>query len=149
MPGNLFLKTCTPDYTATVYLAQKHCLEPFSLANLVPKLSQDICLGKGSGGILTILRYSFYLFSAASWKVYKALLKLVRQVLSCPLLMSVSEAFSVLSLQIKFCTQSSQWLRPVFGLGVISSSEITNVVALSQFTVSYHLGDSSRIFKTR
>ena len=60
------VKTYTPDYTATVYLDQKHCLEPFSLANLVPKLSQDVCLGKGSGGTLTVLRYSFYLFSAAN-----------------------------------------------------------------------------------
>ena len=38
----------------------------FSLANLVPKLSQDVCLGKGYGGTLTNLRYSFYLLSAAS-----------------------------------------------------------------------------------
>ena len=37
----------------------------------------------------------FYLFSAASWEVYKALLKLLRWVLSCSLLMSMSEAFSV------------------------------------------------------
>ena len=34
----------------------------FSLANLVPKLSQDVCLGKGSCGTLRTLRYSFYLF---------------------------------------------------------------------------------------
>ena len=54
----------------------------FSLANLVPKLSQDIRLGKGSAGTLTTLRYSFYLFSAAFWEARKALLKLVRQVLS-------------------------------------------------------------------
>ena len=38
----------------------------FSLANLVPKLSQDECIGKGSGGTLTTLSYSFYLFSVAS-----------------------------------------------------------------------------------
>ena len=68
---------------------------PFSLANLVLKLFQDVCLGKGSDRTLTTLRYSFYLFSAASWKVYNAPLKLVRRVLSCPLLMSMSEAFSV------------------------------------------------------
>ena len=59
------------------------------------QLSQDVCLGKGSGGTLTMLRYSFYLFSAASWEVYKAQLKLVRWVFSCPLLLSMSEAFSV------------------------------------------------------
>ena len=37
----------------------------------------------------------FYLFSAASWEVYKVLLKLLRWVLSCSLLMSMSEGFSV------------------------------------------------------
>ena len=54
-------------------ITQQQCIRPrdlalntFSLANLVPKLSQDVCLGKGSGGTLTTLRYSFYLFSAAS-----------------------------------------------------------------------------------
>ena len=52
--------------------------KPFSLAKLVPRLSQVVCLGKGSGGTLTTLRYSFYLFSAARRKVYMALLKLVR-----------------------------------------------------------------------
>ena len=31
----------------------------FSLANLVPKLSQDVCLGKGSCRTLRTLRYSF------------------------------------------------------------------------------------------
>ena len=40
--------------------------ELFSLANLVPKLSQDVCLGKGFDEILTTLRYSFYLFSTSS-----------------------------------------------------------------------------------
>ena len=39
--------------------------DPFSLADLMPKLSYDGCLGKGSGGTLRTLRYSFYLFSAA------------------------------------------------------------------------------------
>lgn len=37
----------------------------------------------------------FYLVSAASWEVYNALLKVVRWVLSCSLLTSMSEAFSV------------------------------------------------------
>ena len=68
----------------------------FSLANPVPKLSQEVCLGKGSCGTLRTLRYYFYLFSAASLKVYKALLKLVRWVCSCPLLISLSEDFSVI-----------------------------------------------------
>ena len=40
--------------------------DPCSLANLVLKLSQDVCLQKGSGGTLTTFRYSIYLFSPAS-----------------------------------------------------------------------------------
>ena len=52
----------------------------FSLANLVPKLSQDICLGKGPNRTLTMLRYSFHLFSAASWEIYKVPLKLMMQI---------------------------------------------------------------------
>ena len=47
-------------YTSPRGQAQK----PISLVNLVPKLSQDICLGKGSSGTLTTSRYS-YLSSAA------------------------------------------------------------------------------------
>ena len=39
---------------------------PFSLANVVPKLSQDVYLAKGSGGTPTTLRYSLHLFSVAS-----------------------------------------------------------------------------------
>ena len=67
-----------PVFSATLYLSQRHVARnPFSLANLVPKLSQDVCLGKGSNGSCTTLKCSFYLFSAASWEVYKALLKLV------------------------------------------------------------------------
>ena len=84
MPGNLFLKTCAPDYTATVYIAQILCQNQLPLANLVPKLSRVVCLGKGSGGTLTTLRYSFYLFSAASWEIHKVLPKLVRGVLFLP-----------------------------------------------------------------
>ena len=49
-----------------------------SLANLVLKLSQDVCLQKGSHGTLTTLRYSMYLFSPASWKIYNAMLKIVK-----------------------------------------------------------------------
>ena len=67
----------------------------FSLANHVPKLSQDVCLGKGYGGILTNLRHSSYLLSATSWEVYNGSLKLVRWVHSYPLLMSMSEAFPI------------------------------------------------------
>ena len=56
----------------------------FSLANLVPKLTQDVCLGKGPNRPLTMLRYSFYLFSAATWEVYKIPLKLMRWILFLP-----------------------------------------------------------------
>ena len=52
----------------------------FSLANLVPKLSQHVCLEKGPNRPLTSLRYSFYLFSATSWEIYKVPLKLMRQI---------------------------------------------------------------------
>ena len=90
-------------------------------------------LGKGLVKLLTMLKYSFYVFSATSWEACKVPLKLVRRVLFLPLLMSMSEAFSVLSLQIKFCTQNSEWLRPVFGPGV-KSSETMNLAA--SFTVS-------------
>ena len=84
MPGNLFLKTCT-QITQQQYISPRDVVwKLFSLANFVPKLSQDVCLGKGSGRTLTTLRYSFYLFSAASWEVYKVLLKLVRRVLFLP-----------------------------------------------------------------
>ena len=37
----------------------------FLLVNLVLKLSQDVCLGKGSGGTFMTLRLSLYLFSVA------------------------------------------------------------------------------------
>ena len=52
--------------------------DPCSLANLVLKLSQDVCLQKGSGRTLSTMRYSIYLFSAASWEVCDAMLKLVK-----------------------------------------------------------------------
>ena len=78
---------------------------PFSLANLVLKLSQEVCLGKGSGGTVTTLRHSFHLSSATSWGARKAPLKLARWVLSCPLLMSMSEAFLSLSLFNKIDTE--------------------------------------------
>ena len=68
-------------------------------------------MGKGLGKILTALRYFFNLFSAATWEVYKAPLKLVRRVLSCPFLVSIR------CQKVFFChfhfksTQSSEWLR--------------------------------------
>ena len=106
----------------------------FFLANLVLKLSQDVCLGKGSGGTLTTLRYPFYLFSAASWEVYKVPLKLLRWVVSCPLLMSMSQAFSVTFTLKKIYTKF--WVtETVFGPRIKSSpSETTNLT--TPFTVS-------------
>ena len=60
----------------------------------------------------------FYLFPAASWEVYKALLKLVRWVLSCPLLMCtppydvfyMTEDFSV-TFTFSKIYKNSEWLR--------------------------------------
>ena len=61
--------------------------DPCSLANLVLKLPQDVFLQKGSGETLTTSRYSIYLFSAASWEVCNAMLKLVSMgTLSTPFL---------------------------------------------------------------
>ena len=86
---------CPRLHSNSISRPERDAWNPFSLANLVLKLSQEVCLGKGSGGTLTTLRHSFYLPSAASWGARKALLKLARRVLSCPLLMSMSEDFSV------------------------------------------------------
>ena len=121
--------------------------EPFSLANLVPKLSQDVCLGKGSGGTLTTLRYSFYWFSAASWEVYKTLLQLVRRVLSYPLPVPLAASFLYPHYFNKIYTKL--WVtETAFGPRLKSSpSETMNLATL--FTVSYHLGVSSGIFKTK
>ena len=116
---NAYNKSCleisfsrlVPLFTQQQYiLPRKAAPNPFSLAILVLQLSQGVCLGKGSGGILTTLRYSFYLFSAASWKVYSAPLKPVRQVLSCFLLMSVSDMFSV-TFTLNKTLHKTEWLR--------------------------------------
>ena len=121
--------------------------EPFSLANLVPKLSQDVCLEKGSGGTLTTLRYSFYLFSAASWEVYRTLLKLVRQVLSYSLPMPLAGSFLYPHYLNKIYTKL--WVtETVFGPRLKSSPSETMNLA-TPFAVSYHPGVSSGIFKTR
>ena len=99
--GNAFLRLFVNDYNKSclgtcisrlvALITQQWSILPrdivwnlFSLANLVPKLSQDVCLGKGSNGTLTTLRYSFYLFSAASWEIYKVPHKLVRWILFLP-----------------------------------------------------------------
>ena len=65
-----------PVFSATLYLSQRHVARnPFSLANLVPKLSQDVCLGKGSGGIFTNLEA---FLSILSHQLRSILFKLVR-----------------------------------------------------------------------
>ena len=81
-------------------------------------------IGEGLGKIFTALWYFFNLFSAASWEIYKALLKLVKWVLSCPLLMSMSEAFSVISTLNKIYTKL--WVtETAFGPRVESSPSET------------------------
>ena len=91
MPGNLFLKTCTCEYTATVYLAERPCPANSPWLILCRTYLRMYALGKD---LLELLQpWGWYLFSAASWKVYKAPLPLVRQVLCCPLLVSMSKAF--------------------------------------------------------
>ena len=57
---------------------------------------------KGMGKIFTPLRHSFYLFSIANRKVYNALLKLDGRYSFYPLLMTISETFSVTVTLIKF-----------------------------------------------
>ena len=86
--GNAFLMLYVNDYNCNKscletcisrlvpLITQQQCSLPrdiiwnlFSLANFVSKLSPDVCLGKGPNRTLTTLRYSFYLFSATSWKI--------------------------------------------------------------------------------
>ena len=71
MPGNLIL-------SKNISHPEKYCPEHVSFGQSCIELVSIWCLGKGSGGTFTTLRYYFYLFSAASWKVYDVLLKLVR-----------------------------------------------------------------------
>ena len=122
---------------------ERDAWNPFSLANLVLKLSQQVCLGKGSGGTLTTLRHSFDLPSAASWGARKAPLKLARRILSRPLL----KLFLSLSLFNKINTKL--WVtETVFGPGVKSSpSETVNPVPL--FIVPGKLSGSLRLFRGR
>ena len=99
--------------------------------------SQDVCYRKWSGKNSYSLQIFFYLFSAASWEVYKAFPKLVSWVLSYPLLMSMAEAFSVTFTLSKIYTML--WVTEiVFGPGVKSSSSVTmNPAAL--FTIHHKL----------
>ena len=99
--------------------------------------SQDVRYRKWSGKNSYSLEMFFYLFSAASWEVYKAFPKLVSWVLSYPLLMSMAEAFSVTFTLSKIYTML--WVTEiVFGPGVKSSSSVTmNPAAL--FTIHHKL----------
>ena len=122
-------------------------LNLFSLANLVPKLSQDICLGKGPRRTRTTLRHSFHLLLAASWEVCNVPLKLLRQVLSCSLPVTLAGSFLYTCYFNKIYTKL--WvIEMVFGPGVKSStSETMNPAA--PFTISYHLAGLSGIIKTK
>ena len=135
--GTCFSRLVPPDYTAAVYVSPRDwAWDPFSLANLVPKLSLDVCLGKGSDGTLTTLRYSFYLFSAASWEVYKVLPKLVRGVLFLPASDVYVRSF-LCPVTLSKTLHTKLWVT-IFGSRVKSSlSETTNLVV--PFTVSYYL----------
>ena len=84
MPGNLYLKTCTMITQQQYILPRDVVWNLFSLVNLVPKLSQEVCIRNEPNRTLTRLRYSFHLCSAASWEIYKVPLKLMRQILFLP-----------------------------------------------------------------
>ena len=164
--GNAFLRLYVNDYICNrsclgtcfsrlvPLIAQKQYISPrevalnlFSLANLVPKLSQDIRLGKGSHRTRTTLRHSFHLLLAASWEVCNVPLKLLRQVLSCSLWVPLARSFLYTCYFNKIYTKL--WaIEIVFGPGVKSSIlETTNPAA--PLTISYHLVGLSGIFKTR
>ena len=67
--------------------------------------------------------------------------------LSIPFLMSMSEAYSVPFTVIKLLPhKTSEWSSLVSGPEAKSSSEITNQTS---FTISYHLGGLSGIFRTK
>ena len=79
-----------------------------------------------------------YVVGVGLVKVYKALVRLVSGGTFCPLLMSMSEAFSVPFTVIKLLPhKSSEWSSLVSGPEAKSSSEITN---LTLFTISYYRG---------
>ena len=86
-----------------------------------------------------------YVVGVGLKKVYKALIRLAREAFSVPLLMSMSEAFSVTFLTlIKLCyTKALEWSILVSGLEAKSSLEITNPTL---FIVSCHhsLGTEAR-----
>lgn len=72
-------------YTAITHLSQgQSTWNPLFQTSFGPTLSQDVCCGEGLDKTFSVLRHSFYLVSATSWKVYNALLKLLRWVLFLP-----------------------------------------------------------------
>ena len=107
--------------------------------------SQNVCYTKGSEQNSHSLEVFFFnLFSVASWEEYKAPLKLVGWVLSCPLLMSMSEAFSVT------CTVSNIYtklwvIETVFCPRVNSSPSETTDLATS-FTIHCKLSQPTPVF---
>ena len=79
-----------------------------------------------------------YVVGVGLKKIYKALIRLPREAFSIPLLMSMSEAFSVAFLTlIKLCyTKALEWSSLVPGPKAISSS--LEIMDLTSLTVSYH-----------
>ena len=91
--------------------------------------------GLGKGLVkLSVLRYSFYLFSAASWKVYNALLNLAKWVLFLPSSDVYVRSFLCPFISIKSLLHKalSDW-DCIFGSGV-KPSETTNSTPT---TISY------------
>ena len=65
LAGELFLKTCTSDDTAIVYLTQRHCWNHSLWLILCQSYLRMCALGKVLVELLQILRHS-YLFLATS-----------------------------------------------------------------------------------
>ena len=107
--GNLFLKTCTPDDTATVYLTQRHCRIHSPWLILCQNDFRMYVLGKGLGNSYNFEVFFFYLFSTVSWEVYKALLKLVASEDTCFWRLCQKTFLSFYTL-INFATRCSEWL---------------------------------------
>ena len=128
--------------TRLKWLSSSSSSNLFFLANLVLMSSQDVRYKKGSGQNSRRLDIFLNLFSAAGWEVYKAPLKLVRQVLSCPFPVPLAGHFLYPFYFNKFYTKL--WVtETVFGPRVKSSHlETMNPVTL--FIISYHEQLSTR-----
>ena len=122
--------------TRLKWLSSSSSSNLFFLANLVLMSSQDVRYRKGSGQNSCSLDIFFNLFSAAGWEVYKAPLKLVRRVLSCPLPVPLAGHFLYPFYFNKFYTKL--WVtETVFGPRV-KSSHLETVNSVTLFTISYH-----------